>query len=180
MFGINRKLYYIISGILYAVGLTLFILSFTNVFADDSLVRLFGIAIMLLGLCIMLQPSSKKMKLLNKYIIKYRASFYKELETLKFGFDSITLKENSDGFLCVDFKKRIVCDDLSLEDAEYIFTKLIRDYVIIIYSVFENDKISMEKSKIEKFTIKYDFNSKEYHELNIIEDYKIVKLKHYF
>lgn len=180
MFGINRKIYYIISSILYIVGLTLFILSFTKVFGDDNLIRLTGIAILLLGLCVMLQPSSKKMKLLNKYIIKYRASFYKELETLGYGFDSITLKENSEGYLCVDFKKRFVCDDLSLDDAEYIFTKLIRDYVIIIYSVFENDKIDMEKSKIEKFTIKYDFKSKQCHELNIIENYKIVKLKHYF
>lgn len=180
MFGINRKLYYIISCLLYVAGLTLCIFSFTKVFGDDNLVRLSGIAIILLGLCVMLQPSSKKMKLLNKYIIKYRSSFYKELETLKYGFDSITLKENSDGFLYVDFKKRIICDDLSLDDAEYIFTKLIRDYVIIIYSVFENDKINMDKSKIEKFTIKYDFNSKEYREQNIIEDFKIVKMKHYF
>ena len=180
MFGINKKIYYIISSVFYVIGLTLFILSFTKVFAEDNLIRLSGVAVFLLGLCVMLQPSSKKMKLLNKYILKYRSAFYKELETLGYGFDSITLKENSDGFLCVDFKKRFICDDLSLEDAEYIFTKLIRDYVIIIYSVFENDKISMEKSKIEKFTIKYDFKSKEYREMNIIEDYKIVKLKHYF
>ena len=137
MFGINKKIYYIIASILFVIGFTLFILSYTDIFGENSLSRLGGIAIILFGVCVLIQPSSKKMKLLNKYILKYRSSLYKELEKLGLKFDSITLKENSDGYLCIDFNKRFIFDELSLEDAEYIATKLIRDYVIIIYSIFE-------------------------------------------
>ena len=52
MFGINKKIYYIIATVFFVIGFTLFILSYTNLSGEDSLSRLGGIALILFGIFI--------------------------------------------------------------------------------------------------------------------------------
>ena len=159
MFGINKKIYYSISIILVAIGVVLGVLAVLKILPLNKLVILSIVALVLLAISVFLQPYNKQMKAVNYYISKYRTPLYRELDDFETDFDKIIVKENSDGKLYIDLKKRFIIEDLVKEDASYIIIKLIKEYVMIKYCVVEDNKANFKKSNLEEFII--EFNLKD-------------------
>jgi len=175
MFGINKKRYFIISGVLFVIAIIVLILSLTNIISQDRLIILSIIAICLLSLCILIQPYNKKLRIVNEYIKKYRPVLYNELGFFEHDFNKIIVKENDNGLLYIDFNKRLLFDDLTKEEAEYIMLKLIKDFVIINYSVYENNKLNLNKLSIEQFSVIFEYKDNTKKEVKIVEGYEIKK-----
>jgi len=177
MFGINNKKYFVFSIGLCVIGIAILVLMLVNVFPKDRLIVLSAVAILLLSLCVFIQPYNKKLKIVTELMKKYRPELYNELGKYNQEFDKIVVKENEQGKLYLDLQKRIVFDDLNKQEAEYILLRLMKDYVIIMYSVYESNKLNLKKLSIESFTLVFKYRDNVVKEIKIASDYTVLKIK---
>ena len=99
---------------------------------------------------------------------------YKALENKAKDFRSVTLVENN-GYLCFESKDGFYFENLNNEEALYLYKRLIKDYVIILYSVYENNKLNIKKAEIEEFCILIKYANQKEEEIKIVENYAILK-----
>jgi len=174
MFGINKKLYYTLSILMIISCLVVLVFTLTNVIIEKELGYLSSLALFLLSISFFITPSSKKMKIVDSLMKEGREVFYKHLEEKEFkGFEVCLYEKNQKLYL--DEKDGFCFENLSYEDSLYIFKKLVRDYVLVIYSVYENNKIDFKKATIENFDLKIVKENKDIKIIKIVEKYEILK-----
>lgn len=174
MFGIKKNVYYVLSIISLISSGVLALLAFLEVIKDEQIAYLSAIALFLLSVSFFITPASKKMKIVEKIINESREHVYKALENKAKDFRCVTLVENN-GYLCFESKDGFYFENLNNEEALYLYKRLIKDYVIILYSVYENNKLNIKKAEIEEFSILIKYANQKEEEIKIVENYAILK-----
>lgn len=173
MFGIKKKLYFTITVILSILAVVLLVLTLVGVFSDKSLMYLTVIALALGALAAFITPSSKKMKVVEGVSREVRGELYGALETKPKDFDEIVFVEKNNT-LELKGNEKIKIDGLNYEESLYIFKRLIKDYVIILYSEMVGNKINMKKAMIPSFKMIIEREDSSVEEILIVSDYQIL------
>ena len=174
MFGINKKLYISLSIFSLIIAVALVIMGIVDMFNQRALLLLAAIAMALLSLCLLLKPSANLLKISNEFLKNIRVDFYKELEEKEECFDNINIFEK-DGILFLESFDGLCFKGLSYDEALYIIKKLIKEYVIIRYSLIEENRVDFNKATIENFKIIINKENDLKEEIYIVKNYEVLK-----
>ena len=174
MFGINKKLYISLSIFSLIIAVALVIMGIVDMFNQRALLLLAAIAMALLSLCFLLKPSANLLKISNEFLKNIRVDFYKALEEKEECFDNINIFEK-DGILFLESFDGLCFKGLSYDEALYIIKKLIKEYVIIRYSLIEENRVDFNKATIENFKIIINKENDLKEEIYIVKNYEVLK-----
>ena len=174
VFGINKKLYTSLSILSIIAAVVFAFLAFIDFFNQQTLMFLSSVAMILLSLCLILKPTANLLKITNEFMKNIRVDFYKELENKDENFDSINVFEK-EGVLYLESYDGLCFKGLSYEEALYIIKKLIKEYVIIRYSLIEDNKVNLKKATVENFKIIINKQDNIKEEIYIVKEYEVLK-----
>lgn len=173
MFGIKKKLYYSLTIVLSIIGICLLLLTILGVFKDKSLMYLTVVAVFLGAIASLITPSSKQMKAVESCCSEMRSKLYGALETEPKDFNEVILLEKNNT-LELKVNDNVKLEYLNYQESLYIFKRLIKDYVIILYSEMNGNKINMKKALIPNFKIVIERENGEIEEILIVKNYEIL------
>lgn len=173
MFGINKKVYYILALISGIIGIIVLGLKVFKVLPDEELYTLISLVFLMLGFVLYIRPAVKTLNIQMNLCNHYRNNFFNELT--KENYDTeINLFENEDGFLQY---KEFIFEGLTVEDAAVIAILLLNDYVRIIFGVMDERKKKFIKAQIESFTVKITKKDNTFLYRELIKDYQYTNKK---